>query len=167
MKLVLVICFCGMFQQQTFSQSNPIIRSTTGASGASVVVEEGDNTYLIQQTVGQPSVIGTYNDSGYIVRQGFIQPNVFAKIKDNDVPLDLQLGVYPNPFDKQVSLVFKEDIKSKINVSVFDMSGRLIVTKSYQSDQHVDVELDKLPLGGYILKVLANNKQFITKIVKK
>lgn len=167
MKPFLLICFCCIFMQQVFCQSDPIIRSTTGASGASIQVEEGGETYLIQQTVGQPSVIGTYNDNQYVLRQGFIQPNVLAKIKDVDVPLDLQLSVYPNPFDKQISLAFKEEVNSKVDITVFDTSGRLIVTQSYPSNQHINVKLEKLPSGGYILKVLANKKQFITKIIKK
>ncbi|SFZ93254.1 Por secretion system C-terminal sorting domain-containing protein [Flaviramulus basaltis] len=167
MRLFLLISFCCIFQQQVLSQSNSIIRSTTGVSGGSIQVLEGDKTFLIQQSVGQPSAIGTYKNSQYILRQGFIQPNVLAKIIDKNVPLDLKLSIYPNPFDKQISLVFNEEIRSKINITVFDVSGRLIVTKAYQPYQHLDVKLENLPSGSYLLKVVANQKQFITKILKK
>lgn len=167
MKLLLLISFCCVFQQQVLSQSNPIIRSTTGASGASIQVEKENKTLLIQQSIGQPSAIGTYSNTNYVLRQGFIQPNILAKIKEKNVPLDLKLNIYPNPFDKQISLTFNESIRSKINITVFDVSGRLIVTKAYEPYQYLDVKLNNLPSGEYILKVIANQKQFITKILKK
>ena len=108
-----------------------------------------------------------YNNENYILRQGFIQPNVLAKIKEKDVPLDLQLTIYPIPFNEQISLAFKEDVESIINVEVFDILGRQVFAKNYQSGQHINVRLDRLSSGEYILKAIANQKQFITKILKK
>ena len=167
MKTFLLICFCCFFQQQVISQSNQVIRSTTSASGATDIVVQADKIYIIQQSVGQPSVIGTHDNENYILRQGFIQPNVLAKIKEKDVPLDLRLNIYPNPFNEQISLAFKEEVKSEINVVVFDILGRQVFAKNYQPGQHVNVRLDKLSSGEYILKAVANQKQFISKILKK
>lgn len=167
MKLFFLICFCCVFQQHVLSQSSSIIRSTTGASGASEIVVSEDKTYVVQQSVGQPSVIGTHDNSNYIFRQGFIQPNVLAQIKEKDIPLSLELRVYPNPFETQISLAFKEAVKSKIDVTVYDVIGRQVDVSSYQPNVYVAVRLGKLPSGEYILKVVANNKQFITKIIKK
>lgn len=167
MKLILLIFFSCIFQQQVLSQANLIIRSTTGASGASLEVVDGDKTFFIQQSIGQSSAIGTYDNEEYVLRQGFIQPNILAKIKDKNTPLNLKLSLFPNPFDKQLSLVFNEEIISKINITVFDVSGRLLVAKVYQPNQSIDVKLADLPSGGYILKVVANQKQFLSKIIKK
>ena len=167
MKLFFLICFCCVFQQHVLSQSNLIIRSTTGASGASEIVVSGDKTYVVQQSIGQPSVIGTHNNSNYVFRQGFIQPNVLAQIKEKDIPVNLKLRVYPNPFEVQISLAFIEEVTSEIDVTVFDIIGRQVAVSSYQPNSYVDVRLGKLPSGEYILKVVANNKQFITKIIKR
>ncbi|MDO5979709.1 T9SS type A sorting domain-containing protein [Flavivirga spongiicola] len=167
MKLVLLICFICIFQQQVLSQSDYLVRSTIGRSGTSGVSENGGETFVIQESVGQSSVIGTYINNNYILRQGFIQPNVLAKITDKNIPLGLQLTVFPNPFDKQLSIAFKEKVSGKVDITVFDVSGRFITSKSYQENQLVDVKLNALPSGSYILKVIANTKQFVTKIIKK
>jgi hypothetical protein len=155
-----------MFQQQVLSQSPPLVRSTTSASGSSDTVVNGDNTYVIQQSVGQPSAIGTYNNK-YTVRQGFIQPDVMAIVKDVNVPVNLQISLYPNPFDEQISLVFNEEIKGEIKITVYNMLGAQMFAKGYEANQQIDVLLGWLSSGEYILKANANQKQFISKILKK
>ncbi|MGE5943859.1 MAG: T9SS type A sorting domain-containing protein [Flavobacteriales bacterium] len=166
MKLLLIVCFCCFYQQQVSSQSN-LVRSTTGASGVSKEITNGRNTYLIQQSVGQPSVIGTVGQGDYIFRQGFIQPDVLSKIMEKDIPLNLQLSVFPNPFVEQISLVFNENIQGDIQITVFNILGAQMYSKSYQSNQQVDMLLSWLSSGEYILKTIANKKQFISKIIKK
>jgi hypothetical protein len=52
-------------------------------------------------------------------------------------------------------------------VVVFDMVGRLVFSKSYTANQVVIAQFKPLPNANYILKVTANNKQFINKILKK
>lgn len=167
MKLILIFSFCCVFQQQILSQSKSLLRSTTGVSGSSRIVVNEGNTYVIQQSIGQPSVIGTIEDGNYIFRQGFIQPDVLAKIVDKNVPLNLQVKIYPNPFDKHISLFFVEEVKSDINIKVFDVLGRQIFKTVFQKRQQTDVILDKLPLGEYLIKIIANKKQFVAKIMKK
>ncbi|MDO7174139.1 T9SS type A sorting domain-containing protein [Mariniflexile sp. AS56] len=166
-KLVLLVCFCCVCQQNVFSQSN-LVRSTTGASGASVDVVQGDHAYVVQQSIGQPSAIGTYtNTEGYNVRQGFIQPNILSKIIDKNTPITLQLHVYPNPFDVQITLGFQDDITSEIAITVFNMLGARVFSSNYKPSQKLDLNLNMLPSGEYILKAVANKKQFIEKIIKR
>ncbi|WP_157805289.1 T9SS type A sorting domain-containing protein [Confluentibacter citreus] len=166
MKLSLLVCFCCAFQHQVSSQSN-LVRSTTGASGASEEIANEGNIYVIQQSIGQSSVIGTIGDGDYIFRQGFIQPDVLSKIMEKNIPLNLQLSVYPNPFEEQISLVFNEDIKDDIHISVYNILGAQVYSKSYKSDQQIDIILGWLSSGEYIFKTIANRKQFISKIIKK
>src|SRR5690606_18256525 len=166
MKLMLLVCFCCAFQQHVLSQSN-LVRSTTGASGASEEVTSGSNTYVIQQSIGQPSVIGATANGDYIFRQGFIQPDVLSKIIEKNIPLNLQLTVYPNPFEEQISLVFNENIKGDIHITVYNILGAQMYSQTYQSNQQVDVILGWLSSGEYIVKTIANQKQFISKIIKK
>ncbi len=166
MKLLLLVCFCCAFQQHVLSQSN-LVRSTTGASGSSEEITHGGDTYIIQQSFGQSSVIGTTENGTYIFRQGFIQPDVLSKIIEKDIPLNLQISVYPNPFQEQISLVFNENITDEINITVFNILGARVFSKSYQPNHQIDIRLDWLSSGEYIIKTIANKKQFISKILKK
>lgn len=165
MKQLLMVCFCCLFQQ-IHAQSN-LVRSTIGASGASTEMSNGNNTYVIQQSVGQSSIIGTINNSDYILRQGFIQPDVLSKIAEKNMPISLQIMLYPNPFQENISLAFNENISGEITLTVYNLLGALIYSQNYQSSQQLEVLLNWLPSGEYILKTVANQKQFIAKIIKR
>jgi hypothetical protein len=100
------------------------------------------------------------------VRQGFIQPNVFAKI-DEKIPMNLDVVIYPNPFLESLSLFFfNEAVADKVTVEIYDMLGRLIFSNSYPPSQNVNVILDDFTVANYILKIQANNKQIVKKILK-
>lgn len=167
MRLFLLVLLCCVLQQEIFAQENSVIRSTTSASGASSIIKDGDKTYLIQQSFGQSSVIGTASSEAYVLRQGFIQPNVLAIVIEKDMPINLELSMYPNPFNNHISLAFKQEVKNNVAVTVFDILGRQVFTKTYQPLQNIDVRLDKLSSGEYILKAVANQQQFVAKIIKK
>jgi hypothetical protein len=155
--------------QQVTSQntsSKQLVRSTTGASGSSESITVNNKSYVIQQSIGQSSAIGTFNNAGFTLRQGFIQPNVLAKIVGVNMSIDLEATFYPNPFTENVTLAFTEKIEGNIEVAVFDLLGRLIFSKSYAANQNLKMKFNNFSLAGHILKVTANNKQFIKSIIK-
>ena len=81
--------------------------------------------------------------------------------------MDLQINLYPNPFEKQISLAFNEEIKGDVKIVVFSILGSRVFYKNYKPNQKIDLRLDWLESGEYILKTVANQKQFISKIIKK
>lgn len=165
--IIFLSVFSVQFTQAQNTQSEYLVRSTTGVSGSSVTSSQNNKTYIVQQSIGQASVIGTFNNPEYTIRQGFIQPNVLAKIINKHISLDLEASFYPNPFVESVTLAFTETIKGKVEVVVFDMLGRLVFSNSYTAAQNLKVQFDNLSVADYILKVTANNKQFVKNIVKK
>ncbi|MEN3325005.1 T9SS type A sorting domain-containing protein [Mariniflexile soesokkakense] len=167
MKLFLLIFLSCVFQQVALSQSNLLVRSTTGISGNSNSVTYGEDTYVIQQSIGQTSAIGTFSNGTYTLRQGFIQPNVLSKIVDKNIPLNLGVSVYPNPFVADLTLTFNEDVSGTVKVSLYDIFGRLISEKKYLADKVITINFSDLQIASYIIKVNANNKQFVKKIIKK
>lgn len=167
---LLFVCafFLALFQfsQAQNSAGDYLVRSTTGVAGSSENISANNKTYVVQQSIGQAGVIGTFYDGDDTFRQGFIQPNVLAKIVDAGIPLNLAAVIYPNPFTESVTLSFSEKINDTVEVSVFDLLGRLVFSKSYAADQNVNVQFNSLSVANYIIKVTANNKQFIKKILK-
>lgn len=163
---ILLLYSANLLQAQDIS-SRQLVRSTTGVSGSSELITANNTVYIVQQSIGQTSVIGTFSDSEYILRQGFIQPNVLAKIITKDIPVNLEATIYPNPFVDSVTLAFTEKIEGNVEVAVFDMLGRLVFSNNYQAEQNLKVQFYNLSVADYILKVSANNKQFVKNIVKK
>ena len=165
--LFAITLFLIQFSQAQNNSSEQLVRSSTGVAGSSENVTINNKAYIVQQSIGQASAIGTFYDSDYTLRQGFIQPNVLAKIRDVAIPLSLDAIIYPNPFVESVTISFSEQITDKVEVAVFDVLGRLVFSKSYTANQKVNVQFNNLSVADYILKVTANNKQFIKKIIKK
>jgi len=143
-----------------------LVRSTVGASGSSESIVVDNKSYVVQQSIGQASVTGTFNNARYTLRQGFIQPNVLAKIIDPNMSIDLVATFYPNPFIENVTLAFTEKIEGNISVVIFDLLGRLVFSKNYPANQNLNMRFNNLSVAGHILKVTANNKQFIKTIIK-
>lgn len=162
----LFLCF---FLVQSYAQNTAgkhLVRSTVGVSGSSTDIKIQNTNYVVQQSIGQSSVIGTFAIGDLNVRQGFIQPNVFAKIIDEKIPMNLDVVIYPNPFLESLSLFFNEAVADKVTVEIYDMLGRLIFSNSYPPSQNVNVILDDFTVANYILKIQANNKQIVKKILK-
>jgi hypothetical protein len=169
-QLLPFLLLCSFIFNQLSAQNNSsqqLVRSTTGISGSSEIISSNNKTYLVQQSIGQPSAIGTFTNVDYILRQGFIQPNVLAKIIDKTIPLNLEAVIYPNPFVDGVSISFIEKVSDKIEVFVFDVLGRMVFSKSYIAEQNLSIQFNNLSVADYIIKVVANNKQFVKNIVKK
>jgi hypothetical protein len=165
--LFVITLFFIQFTQAQNTSNSYLVRSTTGVGGASETVVINNKQFVVQQSIGQASAIGTFYNSDYILRQGFIQPNVLAKIRDVAIPLNLEAVIYPNPFVESIIISFSEQITDKVEVAVFDLLGRLVFSENYLADQKVNVQFNNLSVADYILKVTANNKQFIKEILKR
>lgn len=144
-----------------------LVRSTTGVSGSSSNISSNNNNYVIQQSFGQTSSIGSFNTSNYEIRQGFIQPNLLSKIIDKNIPVNLNIDVFPNPFKETITLNFTEVQKGEIVVSIYDMLGRLVNENTYNAEKTIILQLSNLAKANFILKVRSDNNQFVKKILKK
>ena len=163
--LLFVFSFQIMKAQKTINKN--LVNSTTGVSGKSITISQNNKKYDVRQSIGQASLIGTFEGRKYTVNQGFIQPLVINKILDKTSTLDLDVTFFPNPFVQSTYLIFKEEIIGSVEVALYDMVGRLLLNKTYMGNKNIKVDFDNLFSGRYILKVKANNKQFIKNIIKK
>ncbi|MEQ6120553.1 T9SS type A sorting domain-containing protein [Reichenbachiella sp. MALMAid0571] len=165
--IFLFFVFTFQYSKAQNTKSEYLVRSSIGITGSSVISSKGSKTYTIQQSVGQASITGTFSTTQYTIRQGFIQPDVLSKILDKDISLELESNFYPNPFVESATLAFNETITGKVEVSVFDTFGRLVFYKDYEAEKNLKIRFQNLPEANYILKVIANEKQFVKHIRKK
>lgn len=147
-------------------QAQEIMRSTVSASGGTSQITVGEQTFVVQQSVGQQSIIGTRESQSTIYRQGFIQPPIAVAIINKE-DQTLQASLFPNPFESNLYIIFEEAIKGMVNVELFDLNGRLV----WQSSENVDGQRMELTFGflasaSYVLRVVHANKSFNATLVK-
>lgn len=140
------------------------LRQTLGVTGSSAIVDTGSKKYYLHQSIGQYSVINTFNIGTNSLRQGFIQPLNPSAIDAANTKLTLT--IYPNPFVSEVQIDFNEVIYEDVNVSLFDLHGRLVLVKQYPIVQNLSLPLNTISSGGYLIQVLSGTKKQVKKLIK-
>lgn len=168
MNKVLQCLLIFMVSWQVNAQSNSnrrIIASNLGSAGSSKVVETSNGRYYISQSVGQSSVIGTYNANGYYLRQGYQQP-IDKPGRITKLDIELKAKVYPNPFSRILFITFSEKMINDISISIFDVNSRTILNQNYSPTQQLELRLQDISSGSYFLNVSSGTKKFRTKLIK-
>ena len=168
MRLILTLSVL-LFSSSAFSQiekSEYFLRGTTSSGGSTAYGNFDGENVIVQQTIGQSSIVGAAHSAEASAFQGFIQPNLFDKILTPDVPQVLEANLYPNPFVEQIFIEFDFLPETDINISVFDIMGSVVWSNSYSSTGYIVLEPNNLSYGYYFLKVECDSMQRVEKILK-
>lgn len=79
------------------------------------------------------------------------------------------IKIYPNPANNELNISFA-DSDGDYNISVTDILGRTVINTEQNNlfgAQNINLPLDNLKSGNYILRVSNNNNSFVTKFIKK
>lgn len=149
-----------MANSAVYAQSNPVKISTI-SSGI------GNTTYL--QSIGQSSVVtGTEAAGSYVMRQGFLQPNIkrISKSIENASPISIE--TYPNPFTTQVKVTLSRTSVQPSVLELYSIDGIKVWSGEIpaNTNEATLVDLDRLYMGKYLLRMQYNN-QIITKSLIK
>jgi hypothetical protein len=82
----------------------------------------------------------------------------------------LDLLSVTNPFNNTISIVFTKPLTKKINVELFDASGKKVYSYSKQPSSQTNINLlldQNLSKGTYIIHIDAGDDQFVRKLVKQ
>ena len=158
---IVLFCFAGLH----LSAQN-LQRATLGNSGSSTEISNSDENYYISQSVGQSSVTGTFNNENHSIRQGFQQPPIRVVI-NTETNNDLDAIVYPNPVDTYVTIQFNEELTHSIDMVLYDISGKLVFSKTQRPTNSFNLDLSFLPSGTYMLNITSENKRFLARLIKK
>ncbi len=99
----------------------------------------------------------TSNSNFEIVSQLSVDENVFD-----------QFSYHPNPVENTLHLTFNPiGIKEKINIILYDISGRTVYAKSQEATSHFETVLDlhKLTSGMYMMNVKQGKRSQLAKVV--
>lgn len=157
--VLLLFLFCQIATGQILK------KETLSSQGSSHFVYANNKSYYILESIGQGSVIQTFNASNYSLRQGFLQP-VSASALTSSVDSNLEATIYPNPFTTQVTIQFNEPVLDELNVSLYDVLGRLIFEKTYQPNQQITITMNSVVSGQYLLYVKMRSQVLKAKLIK-
>lgn len=73
----------------------------------------------------------------------------------------VELKLYPNPAEDMLHLEFKENISELY--SVFDLSGKKVLTDRIENKNQVSIPVEDLVSGAYFLKIGSSTYKFIKK----
>ncbi len=141
-------------------------RQSLGNQGSTQLVFANAKSYYIQESIGQKSVIRTYEANNYCLRQGFLQPIDGAIISEN---LDNELTgfFYPNPFIDHVNVQFEEPIIDIITVTMHDILGRLVYNEVFNPMQSLTINFGDLSSGSYVFRLQMRSEVMIAKLVRR
>ncbi len=143
-----------------------VVRSTIGSSSVNKNVPSNFKTSAVMQSIGQSSVIGSFSSNYKVFRQGYIQPQLLLNSLNLDKNLKLQLNLYPNPFTDYFTLSFQETVYTSIRVDVFDLLGRKVFEQIFELNQTLTISnWENTTDKNYVLKVTANNKEFVSHLL--
>lgn len=164
MKWILILITFFVFTE-VYSQK-AIKRSSVGSSGSSSKVNVNGKMVLIQQSVGQASIIGTSKKNGCTLIQGFQQPLLSVLNTPKAEENKLYGALYPNPFENSLEIKFDEEVEGVFLISIYDTNGKLSYSKIQNAEQKIQLNLSSLKSGEYFLKINCKNKTLISKIIK-
>ncbi len=73
--------------------------------------------------------------------------------------------VYPNPTTGMLTLEFTQNLGKKTDVSVSNLVGAEVFRKELDNATNYQIDLTNQVSGIYLLKIMVDNRQYISKIV--
>jgi hypothetical protein len=112
-----------------------------------VGTQDGDNI---------PTVAGTYGVTFNDVTGEYAFGDPLTST--NELLKPSQITAYPNPATGALFVDFDEvQVSGKMNLNVYDMHGKLLLTNTQAASQHMKIDISTLPTGNYTLQITGEN----------
>lgn len=85
------------------------------------------------------------------------------EVKGNSVK---SVKIYPNPTSEVLNIEVEKSL-SDANVSIFDAVGKLVISTKNISGKTVNIPVNTLITGNYVIMVVDSNQNFSAKFIKK
>ena len=131
----------------TFSLINITSQEVIATQGT----ESTNSASRLSYTIGEViSVFGS--DSTNILTQGFQQPYRISATLIEDVELDFQVNIYPNPAVEQLNIEL-ENYQTGYTYQLYDVSGKLLIKKAIESKKII-ISFQQYSTGVYFLLLM-------------
>jgi hypothetical protein len=94
--------------------------------------------------------------------------NAATGLSTADYRPKMQVKTYPNPIDEILNIKFDENYNGIIKIAILNLLGQEIKVMHVNSNSNkIKISVSDLPKGLYIMKLLGDNMNYTTKILKK
>lgn len=108
-------------------------------------------------TLGEP-VIETVSGTNATLTQGFQQTWQTGTIVNEINPSQMQITVFPNPTQGQITFSFKQTSGRNFMISYFDIAGKLIRTEQVNySGTQIQSDISSVTPGMYLIVISDEN----------
>lgn len=164
-RFILIYLFAQILHLSVNAQVIVKQRSTLSLCGSSQKISTQGHQFVIQQSIGQPGIIGLSKANGLILRQGFIQPPM--NLSRTNTENCLRATIHPNPFSSLITVSFAEEITERVSISIYDLYGRKVYNSTFNAAQEIIIELGKIHSGLFLLRVNTGEKTLTKKMIKE
>ncbi|WP_040757135.1 LamG-like jellyroll fold domain-containing protein [Winogradskyella psychrotolerans] len=117
------------------------------------------------ETIGSTSYwVASVSDDGCYSERVEIVVTVEEVLGVGDRNLLNAVKVYPNPTDGQVSIMLPS--ANEVKITVYDLNGRLLLNKACNQETNV-IDISRFENGVYLLKVISEFGEILTRVIKK
>ena len=115
---------------------------------------------MLTWTLGETVIQNIHSTNNYL-SQGFQQPNYAVVGAVNDLNTQFDVTVFPNPVSNMLSVTVCGKETMPIEISITDISGKIILTRHFPSSLQHDITIDvsEYPSAVYFLTVVNDNNK--------
>ncbi|HEX05568.1 MAG TPA: T9SS type A sorting domain-containing protein, partial [Bacteroidetes bacterium] len=107
------------------------------------------------------SVAFSADETLYVGHVGIWVGRDVVSVDENNSPIpnthDLNINIYPNPFNGSAVLQYSLPSPSTVRIQIFDILGRIVLTlpynKQYQGTQTIPLDISSHPSGTYFVSI--------------
>ena len=127
-------------------------------SGAKLTVLGGSNFINIMHEPGVTIIGATSSSITPCSPISFPSPNSCGSVGVNEIEVNTQIQIYPNPFNTKIT-IFRNSVE-KTEIKLFNLLGELLFETSVEGKQS-ETDLSVLPKGLYFLRIGNATKKII------
>jgi hypothetical protein len=106
----------------------------------------------------------------YVNSPATIENTLCTTVGVNNVVNKNVISVYPNPASNLLNLEFQSNKLEKVNIEMINLLGEKVFSKTFQTqigENNIQLEVDKIPSGIYLLQIKGKDNIFIQKVIKE
>ena len=120
---------------------------------------------LVQQSIGQSSITGTYTSYAAMLSQGFLRG---VSGPDKEIRPHFGAIAFPNAFTQHISFRFTNTHREQTQVSIFDSQGKMVYQQQHLPvKEEIELQLPHLAPGLYVVQLSSGALSTQLRILKK